>query len=93
MRATVEVHWLYDQEAQIVDGLKEEAHLQSVCIDKRPEVDAILRLTLAKKELAPTEDLKIHAWSLLKGEKLHFFFVNDQQNDLLKAQHPTACNL
>lgn len=92
MQREVQVHWLYDQETNIVDGLVNETDLASVCIDRRPEVEAILRLTLSKKNLTPAQVPLIHAWSLYKSDKIHFFFVNDQQNDLLKVQHPTACN-
>lgn len=88
-----EVHFLWDQETDVVDGLKDEADLKSICIDKDIVAELLLRLTLDKKGILLSDSLKIHAWSLKKDGTNHYFFTNDQQNDLLKAQHPTACNL
>ena len=92
MQRAIEVHWLYHGPAEMVNQLVDNQSIESICIDKRPEVEAVLRLTLFQKNITPSESLKIHAWALYNPDKIHFFFLNDQQNNLLVARHQPACN-
>jgi hypothetical protein len=65
---------------------------ESVCIDKDPVAEAILRTSLDQLGLVPTEDLRVHLWKLPIAEHLHYFFIDDEQNNLIKQGFTTACS-
>lgn len=89
---TVKVHWLHSKGPEAVFALRMSHDKESVCINKDSTADAILRSTLAQLELEPTSGLKIHSWKLSSAEQLHYFFIDDEQNNLVKQGFTTACS-
>lgn len=89
---TVKVHWLHSKGPEAIFALKMSHDREPVCIDKDSTVEAILRSTLAQLELEPTSNLKIHSWKLPVAEQLHYFFIDDEQNNLVKQGFTTVCS-
>jgi hypothetical protein len=88
---TVKIHWLYNKGLEAISTLAISEDIESICIDKDPTAEAILRSVLHQLGLVPTEDLRIHLWKLQVAEYLHYFFIDDEQNNLIKQRFSTAC--
>lgn len=93
MKNTIVV-WLYDWGFNSeLDSLKSNPYKISVCIDKEPKVEAILRLTLNKLELNPFKVSNIHCWSVEDEELKKYYFLNDEQNNFVKQELITSCSI
>lgn len=65
---------------------------QSICIDKEVIAESLLRVTLANHGLDPFSVGNIHCWKVELEHKIHWFFIDDEQNELVKQGFTTACS-
>lgn len=87
------IHFAYNRGDHAVFQLLMCHDRESVCIDKTPAVEAALRLTLAHHGLNPFTVGNIHCWKVETIHKIHYFFVDDEQNELVKQGFNTACDI
>lgn len=92
MKKQLKIHWLHSKGPEAVFSLLMSHDRESVCIDKDPVAEAALRVTLDNLGLIPSEDLRVHLWQLPVAEHLHYFFIDDEQNNLIKQGFTTACS-
>lgn len=86
----IRVYWRYFSENNIPE-LSSDKKIP-ICIDKEQTVEALLRLTLHRKGVVLSEDMKIHCWLLEDTDFKHYFFINDIQNTILKDGSQSACS-
>lgn len=87
----LKIHWLHSKGPKVIFSLLMSHDREPVCIDKDPIAEAALRVTLAQKGITPTEDLKIHLWKLPTINHLHYFFIDDEQNNLIQEGFNSVC--
>jgi hypothetical protein len=91
MKMKAFVHWNYDKELET--SLLNSSQKTSVCIDTDKAAEALLRLTLNRLNVSISDQLSmiIHCWSIQDLNDRHYYFINDQQNNLIKEGFQTAC--
>ncbi len=83
------VMWLWGAGLECAIEASKTAGFHSICIDKEPEIESILRLVLDHKGIIPTQDMLIHGW---KADK-YLFFLDQSQHEELTKRYITACIL
>ena len=85
------IHYKYGHGKESVFQLLMCWDRKSICIDKDPIAEALLRVTLAHHNADPFTGMSIHCWTVETEHKIHWFFIDDEQNDLVKQGFITAC--
>lgn len=91
--SNIKVHWLHSKGPEVCLPLLAYPDRESICIDNDPGAEAILRLTLDYQKIIPDENIRIHLWALKLNEILHYFFLDDSQNHIIKQGCITACQV
>lgn len=93
MKKQFKIHWLHSKGPEAVFALLMSHERKSICIDTSPVAEAILRIALDLVGLQPVETLRVHLWQVPIADDLHYFFIDDDQNDLVKQGFTSACNI
>lgn len=85
----VKAHWLHSKGPEAVFALRMSCDKEPVCIDKDLTARTVLHNTLTQLQLEHTHDLEIYSWKMLAAKQLHYFFIDSDQNSLVKQEFTT----
>ncbi len=84
---------MYGKPLEDILDLLQANNRESICIDKNPGAEYVLRLILDKNNVLPSEEMHIHCWSIKTEATLDFWFVDDLQNSIIKQGFSTVCSV
>jgi hypothetical protein len=91
MNKKIQVHWLYSKGPEVLTGLLANKERRAICLDKDPIATMVLRGVLNQLDIIPTEELRIHLWTIV-SDSHHYFFIDDEQNTYVSQGLALVCS-